>query len=98
VQEAAVGIAPTSVHDAKCIILDEATNGLDAEGIADIRNLVLSFKQRIAKDSGGFFTLAYEITRSKYKIDSCVTCFIISGVTASAQNTNALTKRVKANR
>lgn len=36
-----LGIACAIVHQPKLIILDEPTNGLDPQGIADIRNLIL---------------------------------------------------------
>lgn len=36
-----LGIGIALIHDPKLIVLDEPTNGLDPQGIADIRNLIL---------------------------------------------------------
>jgi ABC-type multidrug transport system ATPase subunit len=43
-----LGIAVALVHNPDLIILDEPTNGLDPQGITDIRNLILS----LSKDGG----------------------------------------------
>lgn len=40
-----LGIAVALVHDPKIVILDEPTNGLDPQGIADMRNLVLDLSR-----------------------------------------------------
>jgi ABC-type multidrug transport system ATPase subunit len=44
-----LGIGIALVHNPHLIILDEPTNGLDPQGIADIRNLILSLSKEFGK-------------------------------------------------
>jgi ABC-type multidrug transport system ATPase subunit len=44
-----LGIGIALVHNPKLIVLDEPTNGLDPQGIADIRNLILHLSREMNK-------------------------------------------------
>jgi ABC-type multidrug transport system ATPase subunit len=44
-----LGLACALVHDPKLIILDEPTNGLDPQGIADMRNMIIHLSKDLGK-------------------------------------------------
>ena len=44
-----LGIAISLIHDPKLIILDEPTNGLDPQGIADVRRMILDLRNEHKK-------------------------------------------------
>src|SRR5258706_8891802 len=56
-----LGVAIALVHDPRLIILDEPTNGLDPQGIADIRNLILHLSRHLHKTIIVSSHLLYEI-------------------------------------
>jgi ABC-type multidrug transport system ATPase subunit len=56
-----LGIAIALVHNPEIVILDEPTNGLDPQGIADIRNLIIGLSEEHQKTVIVSSHLLYEI-------------------------------------
>lgn len=56
-----LGIAVALIHDPQLIILDEPTNGLDPQGISDIRHLILQLSKQHGKTVLVSSHLLYEI-------------------------------------
>lgn len=56
-----LGIAIALVHNPSLVILDEPTNGLDPQGIADMRNLIISLRKDHGKTMIISSHLLYEI-------------------------------------
>jgi ABC-2 type transport system ATP-binding protein len=56
-----LGLAVALVHDPQLIILDEPTNGLDPQGIADMRNMILHLSRDLKKTVVVSSHLLYEI-------------------------------------
>jgi ABC-2 type transport system ATP-binding protein len=44
-----LGLAVALIHNPELVILDEPTNGLDPQGIADVRNLILHLSRNLGK-------------------------------------------------
>lgn len=56
-----LGVAVALVHDPQLIILDEPMNGLDPQGIADVRNLILHLSKDLGKTIFVSSHLLYEM-------------------------------------
>jgi ABC-type multidrug transport system ATPase subunit len=65
-----MGIAIAMVHDPELLILDEPTNGLDPQGIADMRSLILS----LSRDHGKTILVSSHLL---YEIEQVATSMLI---------------------
>jgi len=79
-----LGIAVALVHDPDLIILDEPMNGLDPQGIADVRNLI----NHLSKERGKtIFISSHLLTEMEQMADSLLVIHKGKGIVEGKMNT-----------